>query len=263
MHTSRFVLLCALLCTHLAPPIAADELTLGADADWMRWSRPGDAMSITQGRMQPTLIRRDIDAIADAAAFGGGILASGSNAASASRLTGLQFFRVLTSNGEGLFNTSGTIIPGTVRYGKSFRYSFNEEEEISIDFGLNPLRYIRVQADRETSGAALAELSVLSVGDNIALGLVERGGSVSILNEIGGAKEGYESSGKSLTLVDGDINSNWTYKGASAPGDTEFQLDLGAVFWSDRVRILGDLAGVVPSAIELARTRVLAINFPW
>ena len=175
----------------------------------------------------------------------------------------LEFFRVFASNGEEFFNTSGTTIAGQIRYNDTWRYSFNEERLITINFGLKPLQFIRIQADRTTPGAGLAELAVESVGDNIALGLIDRGGAVSILNEIGGAKEGYESSGKSITLVDGDIKSNWTYKGASAPGDTEFEFDLGAVFWVDRVRLLGDLTGIPPSGVERARTRQLAINYSW
>ena len=175
----------------------------------------------------------------------------------------LEFFRIFASNGEEFFSTSGTTIAGSVRYEDSWRYSFNTAHEIEIDFGLRPLQFVRIQAERQTAGSALAGLAVESVGDNIALGLVERGGSASILNEIVGAKEGYESSGKSLTLVDGDIKSNWTYKGASAPGDTEFRLDLGAVYWVDRVRLLGDLVGLPPNAIEIARTRRGAINYSW
>lgn len=174
----------------------------------------------------------------------------------------LEFFTVLLSNGERFFNISGVTLPNTVRYQDRRAYSFNRERVLEIDFELSPLRFIRIEADRPTPGARLAELEVLSIGDNLSLGLRERGGNVDILNEIGGEKEGFDSPGKSGAIIDGDLVSNWTYKGPSER-DAEFTLDLGAVFWIDRIRLLGDLAGIPPTAFEVARTRVGAINYPW
>jgi len=47
--------------------------------EWRNWSFPPDVVEITgEGPVHPRRIRRDIDAVADIAAFGGGILAVGS-----------------------------------------------------------------------------------------------------------------------------------------------------------------------------------------
>ena len=42
-----------------------------------------------------------------------------------------------------------------------------------------------------------------------------------------------------------------------------FTFDLGALYWVDRVRILGDLAGIAPSSVDWRWTRRNAIHFPW
>jgi hypothetical protein len=287
------------------PFVNAKTLTVQTTADWNQWQRPGDAITIDASGISPALVRQNINAVADAADFGGGIRVVGSDTRNATNLVDgdpettwnpaatdpienwfievdlgravsarslrltlhpdappLEFFTILLSNGERFFNISGVTLPNTVRYQDRHNYSFNQERVFEIDLALNPLRFIRIEADRPTPGARLAEIEVLSIGDNLALGLRQRGGAIDILNEIGGQKEGFESPGNSGAIIDGDIVSNWTYKGPSER-DAEFTIDLGSVFWVDRMRILGDLAGIPPTAFEVARTRVGAINFPW
>ena len=284
----------------------AEELRIGSSADWNEWRRPGNAIATGAGRIQPSFVRRNIDAVANAAAFGGGIHAAGSNAGQARHLIDgdpathwapawdgdpesmyvevdlgrtvsarrvvvrlwedgvpLEFFQVLLSNGERFFDSTGLPLPGIVRYDSRLRYSFNQQRELTIDFGLKPLQFIRIEIDRATPGAGISALAVEAVGDNISLGLRERGGSVDIRNEIGTRAEGYESTGNSNVLIDGDIVSSWRYYGFSQPGDTEFTFDLGALYWVDRVRILGDLAGIAPSSVDWRWTRRNAIHFPW
>ncbi len=175
----------------------------------------------------------------------------------------LEFLQVLLSNGERFFDSTGLPRPSTVRYSDRFRYSFNQQRELVIEYGLKPLQFVRIQVELPTAGAGISSLAVEAVGDNIALGIRERGGWVDILNEIGTRAEGYESTGNSNALIDGDIVSSWRYWGFSQPGDTEFTFDLGALYWVDRVRILGDLAGIAPSSVDWRWTRRNAIHFPW
>ena len=175
----------------------------------------------------------------------------------------LGFFRVLLSNGERFFDSTGLPLLSIVRYDDRFRYSFNQRRELTIDFGLKPLQFIRIEIERPTLDAGISAVAVEAVGDNIALGLRERGGAVDIRNEIGTRAEGYESTGNSNALIDGNIVSSWRYWGFSQPGDTEFTFDLGAQYWVDRVRILGDLAGIAPSSVDWRWTRRNAIHFPW
>lgn len=183
----------------------------------------------------------------------------------------LAFFKVLTSDGEPFFTSANSVIPGTVRFNGRTSFSFNQEHFIQIDFGLKPLRYIRIQADEAAPGVRIAGVQVKSVGDNLSLGIRRRGGGVSIISEVGSrTRELVESAGISNTLIDGDITSYWgvAHRGGSGLQAeaqlAQFEFDLGALFWVDRVRILGDPSGLPPGGgIDLVRSRVLAFNFLW
>lgn len=300
------VLRALLLCGMVYVPTVGEELRIGTSADWREWQRPGDAIEISLGKAGPRFVRRDIDAVANAGDFGGGIRAAGSNSGAAGNLIDgslssfwapdwdddpenmyvevdlgrvvsarrvvlrlredgppLELFQVLLSNGERFFDSTGLPLPSIVRYSNRVRYSFNQQRELVIEYGLKPLQFIRIEADLPTVGAGISSIEVEAVGDNISLGMRERGGQVDILNEIGTRAEGYESTGNSNALIDGDIVSSWRYWGFSQPGDTEFTFDLGALYWVDRVRILGDLAGIAPSSVDWRWTRRNAIHFPW
>lgn len=300
------VLWAMLICGVAYSPAAGDKLQVGTSADWDAWQRPGDAIEIRRGKAGPRFVRRNIDAVANAGNFGGGIRAAGSNGDAAGNLIDesldsfwapdwdddpanryveidlgrvvsarrvvlrlredgppLEFFQVLLSNGERFFDSTGLPLPSIVRYSDRFRYSFNQQREVVIEYGLKPLQFIRIEVDLPTAEAGISSVEVEAVGDNIALGMRERGGRVDILNEIGTRAEGYESTGNSNALIDGDIASSWRYWGFSQPGDTEFTFDLGALYWVDRVRILGDLAGIAPSSVDWRWTRRNAIHFPW
>ena len=181
----------------------------------------------------------------------------------------LEFFKILTSDGEPFFSNANSILPGTLRYNKSFRYSFNENRSIELDFGLEPLQYIRIQADQTKADIHISELVVESVGDNLSLGAKERGGGAAIVSEVGSkTRELVESTGISGTLIDGDINSYWgtVHRGGSGrmaePQFGQFEIDLGALFWVDRVRLLGDGSGVAPGN-GAGRHRGGVFNYLW
>lgn len=174
----------------------------------------------------------------------------------------LEFFQILTSDGEPFFTNANTIIPGTVLYNKRTLYSFNGARAVDVDFDLKPLRYIRIQADRKTPDVRLSELQVETAGDNISLGITGRGGGVEITSEsLTGSELLVESATASLTLIDGDINTFWGIVSANSDF-TWFEIDLGGLYWVDRVRILGDVSGISPSG-GWWRRRSMATNFLW
>ena len=182
----------------------------------------------------------------------------------------LAFFKVLASDGEPFFSNANSIISGTVRYNTRVNFSFNQEHLIQIDFGLKPLRYVRIQADEAIAGVQIAGVKVQSVGDNLALGIHQRGGNVSIVSEVGSkTRELIESAGISNTLIDGDITSYWGVAhrggyGLQAEAQlAQFEFDLGALFWVDRVRILGDPSGLPPGGVDQLRGRNYAFNYLW
>ncbi|MCE2450380.1 MAG: discoidin domain-containing protein [Candidatus Latescibacteria bacterium] len=290
-----------------AQALEAEELRLGGPGGWSEWTLPGDAVDVADGVLKPAFVRQNIDAVQNAATFGGGIRDAGTALNRAALLIDgdvetawapaaeapledwwievdlgrvvsartirlrfaedgepLEFFKVFTSDGEPFFTNAGVAIEGTLRYNKRRRYSFSQDRVIEIDFGLKPLQHIRIQADKKTPGAQLSELSVKSVGDNLSLGAQERGGQIDVHSLVGsGRDERYENPLISRNLIDGDITSYWGRKeGRGVTPMGLFILDLGVLFWVDRVRLLGDFTGL-PTTGERARTRFGSINYLW
>ncbi len=173
----------------------------------------------------------------------------------------LEFFSIQTSDGEPFFRTNNTIIPGTVSYNDQFNYSFNDKSFVVIELNLKPIQYIRIQANRTAEQVRLGELTVRSIGDNIALGIFERGGAINInTSSDDGKRQLAENDGAANSIMDGDIRTYWSTRQGSDSSLRfgEFEVDLGAVYWVDRIRILGDKSGISPGGI---RSRFL--NFMW
>ena len=60
--------------------IRDDRVVIDRPEEWRSWSFPLDILEITEeGSVHPRLIRRDVDAVANMATFGGGVRAAGSN----------------------------------------------------------------------------------------------------------------------------------------------------------------------------------------
>ena len=71
---------CVLVCAVLSVLSAnADEIRFASRRDWQAWSLPGTVELTPQGGLKPIAARRNINAALNAAAFGGGIRAAGSN----------------------------------------------------------------------------------------------------------------------------------------------------------------------------------------
>ena len=57
----------------------AEEVRVAAQGDWQQWSLPEGALEATSRGIRPSFVRRDVDAIADAPDFGGGIRGAGTD----------------------------------------------------------------------------------------------------------------------------------------------------------------------------------------
>ena len=81
---------CPLLIAGLAaaiPQAQAERITFASRSTWQEWAVPTGAIAISPlGNISPIKIRKNIDAIADAGDFGGGIQAVGSGANSAAQI---------------------------------------------------------------------------------------------------------------------------------------------------------------------------------
>ncbi len=91
------------------------------------------------------------------------------------------------------------------------------------------VQYVRFVPEEIHDGAALAKIEVEAIGDNVALGTVERGGSV---------RAGTSESNSAL-FSDGDHNTSWALSGATSWEESGhwYEWDLGASFWINRMII--------------------------
>jgi hypothetical protein len=88
------------------------------------------------------------------------------------------------------------------------------------------LQYIRVRADLKSLDATLAEVEAYTFGENIALGTVRRGGNF------------VEETGRGISVTDGDFNTSWSQQTSRAE-KIRWEWDLGALFWVDRLIVVG------------------------
>ena len=93
------------------------------------------------------------------------------------------------------------------------------------------IQYIQIFSEEQNEDAALAEIEVVGIGDNIALGTHVRGGFV----------EG-DNTGSSPNLFDGNLNTNHTMTDCRGQFSewtegTWFRVDLGATFFIDEIFI--------------------------
>jgi hypothetical protein len=284
------VLNCLLWAAGLSLPleVVAEQLSFDTAQDWNRWQLPLGAVQVTpEGTLQPVKVRKNVDAVADAAFFGGGIRKAGSNApdaplvmdgdlstgwspdpkdpvedwfievnlgrgVSANKVTlvfaadapPFELFDLLLSTGEPQTDNIAAPIPGTLVYRIKERYKENGQHTVSFVPAHpddTPIQYLRLENFKAVPGAKLVEVQVESIGDNIALNLLERGGNMDVVADLANTAESVPLSNV-LALVDGDLYQRWAYGRASRGQndiDAHIIIDLGAVYWLDLTRIIG------------------------
>ena len=168
----------------------------------------------------------------------------------------LEFFNVLLSTGEQFFTNALVPIPGTMVFSHSETFGFNKAHVIELSFKHNSVRALRLLATQRTAGFQLTEVEVETIGDNVALGLLDRGGSIDLITDLQNVLEGGER------MVDGDIVTNWalqTFHQTQTGKDVFNRIifDLGALYWLDQLRVVGEPASA-PSGL-----RSVYGNFFW
>ena len=106
------------------------------------------------------------------------------------------------------------------------------------------LQYIRILVDAKTPDAALAEVEVYTLGENIALQTLERGG---VIQERSGR-------GFAFKMADGNANTDWGARRERGQDPIAWDWDLGALFWVDRI--------VMRTSDFLLRTLTYGSNLP-
>lgn len=152
-------------------------------------------------------------------------------------------FDLLLSTGEPETDFIAAPIEGSLVYRVKKRFKENSRHQVTYQIEKideEPIQFIRFEPLLVVPGARLAEVEVEAVGDNIALGLLERGGAVDV--NINLSQTDQQPLGKARALFDGDLYERWR-AGTASRGSTDILahmiLDLGAVYWVDQVRVIG------------------------
>jgi len=158
-----------------------------------------------------------------------------------------ELFDVLLSTGEPQVDESNTSYTDVLIFRTKKRFKENKNHRVVFELNQSehtPIRYVRVVNLLPVKGARLTEIEVVSLGDNLALNLLERGGKVNV--EIGENKEDDVPLGNAIQMVDGSFFTRFRYGRAVRSSEDvwgEITVDLGAVYWVDWVRLV---SGIVP-----------------
>ena len=152
-------------------------------------------------------------------------------------------FDLLLSTGEPETDFIAAPIEGSLVYRVKERVKENDLHRLTYPIAQidqEPIQFIRFEPLLFVPDARLVEVEVETIGDNIALGLLERGGGVDI--NINLASNDSQPLGKARALFDGDLYERWR-AGTASRGLVDILahmvLDLGAVYWVDQTRIIG------------------------
>ncbi|MDE2740317.1 MAG: hypothetical protein OXI58_01905, partial [Gemmatimonadota bacterium] len=246
----------SVLLVLLACSASADQLRFASVRDWRDWRVPVGAVKIAStGAIQPMRIQKDVDAVLDATALGGGIRRAGSNPRDATALldgdpaTGwapspdddpddwfveidlgrsvsahsialifaadappFELFDLLLSSGEPQLDQVANPIEGSLIYRIKERFKENARHRVTFAPGaalyLTPIRFLQIRNLKHVPDARLVAVEVQSIGDNLTLNLIERGGAIDIvIDPFVRAEE--VTLGNALNLVDGSIFNRW------------------------------------------------------
>ena len=144
------------------------------------------------------------------------------------------FFKIYTSAGEPVYNPGSTVpLPDTRRFSLVKQTTAqNRAYLLDYDFSLSPVQYIRIAITKRAENLQLAEFEAYSLGDNVTLGTLERRGNA----------DAHIFPEKGPLAFDGDGFTGWSIEGRDESSDpVEYLLmDLGALFWVDALRIVGE-----------------------
>ena len=155
-----------------------------------------------------------------------------------------ELFTLFLSTGEPAIDVVRNVVEGTLVYRFQERFKENKKHRVTLE--LDPVRhpfvqFVRVEPLVHVSGARLAEVEVEAVGDNIALGLLDRGGGLEIILDVDNLADSVPL-GNALVTIDGDFSMWLMHRriNRSINVISHITLDLGAVYWTDLVRIVSD-----------------------
>ncbi len=172
-----------------------------------------------------------------------------------------ELFDLLLSSGEPQLDQVANPIEGSLIYRIKERFKENAHHRVAFAPGdalyLTPIRYLQIRNLKHVPDARLVEVQVESIGDNLTLNLLERGGAIDVVIDAFVRAEEV-TLGNALNLVDGSIFDRW--RNGREPRNTyntwsHITIDLGAVYPVDFVRLITGVAIRGGFGEHLLRTR--------
>ena len=172
-----------------------------------------------------------------------------------------ELFDLLLSSGEPQLDQVANPIEGSLLYRIKERFKENARHRVAFAPGdalyLTPIRFLQIRNLKHVPDARLVAVEVESIGDNLTLNLVERGGAIDIVIDAFVRAEEV-TLGNALNLVDGSIFDRW--RNGREPRNTyntwsHITIDLGAVYPVDFVRLITGIAIRGGFGEHLLRTR--------
>ena len=156
----------------------------------------------------------------------------------------MDLFEVFLSDGEPEVDQVGVPIPGSLVYRTRERFRGNDRREVHFELERarsQLMQFLRFEVLHYVPQARLVEVQVEAVGDNMALGLLERGGALDVILNLSNPNAKTVVSNARL-MVDGNLASGLRQsRHQRGPSDvnSRMTLDLGATFWVDQTRLVG------------------------
>ena len=172
-----------------------------------------------------------------------------------------ELFDLLLSSGEPQLDQVANPIAGSLIYRIKERFKENVRHRVAFAPGdalyLTPIRYLQIRNFKHVPDARLVAVEVQSIGDNLILNLIERGGAIDVVIDAFVRAEEV-TLGNALNLVDGSIFNRW--RNGREPRNTyntwsHITIDLGAVYPVDFVRLITGIAIRGGFGEHLLRTR--------
>ncbi len=172
-----------------------------------------------------------------------------------------ELFDLLLSAGEPQLDLVANPVDGTLIYRIRERVKENERHRVTYNPGdalyLTPIRFLQIRNLKHVARARLVEIEVESIGDNLIIDLVGRGGAIDVVIDAFGRAEEV-TLGNALNLVDGSIFDRW--RNGREPRNSyntwsHITIDLGAVYPVDFVRLITGVAIRGGFGEQLLRTR--------
>ncbi len=153
-------------------------------------------------------------------------------------------FDLLLSTGEHAVDAVDTPIAESVIYRLRERFKANTRHEITYELDQSfhtPIQYVRLDLLALEANTRLLEVEVEALGDNMALGMLKRGGNLEVVLDAFVAQD-LIPLGNAQVLIDGDLSTRWFVRRTIQAERDVFShviLDLGATYFVDTFKIVG------------------------